>query len=283
MLMKGIILYAIIWALAISVCAQGKAKVSVVPANVDAFTSPVTIILDARGTGLEGQSDVYVWSWAEGADPAEMKICGSNWGAILPSAKLDRVEGETDVYKIELPLTTMVNGKEETYNNFSDLFFIVPGKLKRIGFLLRNMDGSLQTEGDFATELILASLVFEDSEYRSFPSSVSVKDVVTVYLNQNFSKDLKVRIMEDVMLKISFMDAGDVVIGEMPDYVSAKMESSGVWSFTFLPDRLMVLQEDKTISDVVKMKLIYRGTLNKPDGSKEDVEREFEQTFKLYE
>jgi len=283
MLMKRIIFYTIMWALAINVCAQGKAKVSVVPANVDAFTSPVTIILDARGTGLEGQSDVYVWSWAEGADPAEMKICGSDWGAILPSAKLERVEGETDVYKIELPLTTMVNGKEETYNNLADLFFIAPGKLKRIGFLLRNIDGSLQTEGDFATELKLASLVFEDSEFRSFPSAVSVKDVVTVYLNQNFSEDLKVKIMEDVKLKISFLDGGDIVIGEMSEYVSATMESSRVWSFTFLLDKLVTLQEGKTISDVVKMKVNYKGILNKPDGSTEDVEREFEQTFKLYE
>lgn len=282
MLMKRIFIFIIIWASVTNVNAQ-KAIVKAIPANVDAFTSPVIITLDARGTVMEGQSDVYVWSWAEGADPAEMKICGSDWGAILPSAKLERLEGETDVYKIELPMTVMVNGVEETYNNLADLFFIAPGKLKRIGFLLRNVDGSLQTDGDFATELRLASLVFEDSEFRTFPSAVSVLDVVTVYLNQNFSEILKVRIMEDVKLKISFLDAGDVVIGEMTEYVSAKKESSRIWSFTFLPDKLGILHEGKVISDVVKMKVKYTGIINKPDGSTEDIEREFEQIFKLYE
>lgn len=281
--MKRIIFFIIMWALAVNVYAQGKAKVSVIPANVDAFTSPVTIILDARGTGLEGQQDVYVWSWAEGADPAEMKICGTEWGAILPSAKLERVEGEIDVYKIELPLNTVIDGEEETFNNLSELFEIVPGKLKRIGFLLRNFDGSLQTEGDFATELILASLVFEDSEFRSFPSAVSVVDVITVYLNQNFSDNPKVRIMEDITVNIVFLDSDDVVIGEMPDYISAKAESPGIWSFTFLPDKLVTPVEGKIISDAVKMKIKFKGTLNKADGTDEVVETEFEQTFKLYE
>lgn len=282
MLMKRIYLIIILSAFAVSVFSQA-AKLEVSPSTVDAFTSPVTLIFDATGTAMEGQDEAYLWSWSAEANPAEMIICGTSWGSILPSAKLQKVEGEPNKYMLKLPYTTTIGGEEKTFTNIASLFNASPGKIKRIGFLLRSLDGSKQTDGDFATDLKLASLVFEDKVFRSFPSAVSVKDVVTVYLNQDFAEDLKVKIMEDVKLMISFIDDSDEVIGEMTEYITPTQESTRVWSFTFLPDKLGILQEGKFVTDVVKMKIKYKGALNKPDGGKEDVEKEFEQDFKLYQ
>lgn len=281
--MKRIYLIIIFSLFAVSVFSQA-AKLEVSPATVDVFTSPVTFIFDVTGTAMEGQDEAYLWSWSpQASDPSEMFICGSSWGAILPSAKLQKMEGEDNKYILALPYTTTIGGEEKTFTNLASLFSASPGKLKEIGFLIRNLDGSKQTDGDLKTSLKLASLVFEDKVFRSFPSAISVKDVTTVYLNQYFAEDLKVKIMEDVKLMISFIDNEGEVIGEMDEYVTPKQESTRVWSYTFLPDKLGILQEGKFIADVVKMKVKFKGTLNKPDGSKEDVEKEFEQDFKLYE
>lgn len=280
--MRHIFILFAFWAAGLSAMAQ-PCKYEITPAVIDAFTSPVTIIFDATGTPMAGETEAYLWSWAEGG-AGNMDICGPDWGAIYPSAKLTPVEGQPNKFQLVLPYTTEVKGTTITFNNFADLFStsIAPGKLLRVGFMLRSLDGSKQTNGDFACDLRLSPLTFSDNEFRTFPSTVSVKDVVTAYLNPALSASLQVKIMQDVAVKLSFIDATGAILYEMPEYVATVKSEQGAWKYSFLPEKLVTLPAGKQISDIEKFKAEFKGFLKKTDGTREEVEATFEQDFKDY-
>lgn len=252
----------------------------ITPAVIDAYTSPVTIIFDATGTPMAGETEVYLWSWAEGG--GNMDICGPDWGGIYPSAKLQAVEGQPNKFKLELPYTTEIKGETVTFSNFADLFSssIAPGKLLRVGFMLRSLDGNKQTAGDMACELRLSPLNFEDKEFRTFPSAVSLKDVVTVYLNPQLSSNNQVKLMQDVKVSIGFLDEQGTVMGQTDD-VEVNRDERGAWKYTFLPGSI-ILPEGRKLADIVKFKTTFKGKLNNSQGGSTAVETSYEQDFKNY-
>lgn len=257
-------------------------KYTMTPATIDAYTTPVTIIFDATGTPMEGETEAYLWSWAEGG--GNMDICGPDWGSIYPSAKLTPVEGEANKFKLELPYTTEVKGETVTFSTFADLFAttIAPGKLLHVGLMLRNQDGTKQTDGDMACDLRLSPLNFTDNEFRTFPSTVSTADVITVYLNPALSNNNALKVMQEVKVNFEFLDAQGNTVYATAEAQPAIPDDRGCWTYTFLPEKLVVLPTGKTMTDLAKFKVTFKGTVSTYNGETEEKETTFEQEFKNY-
>lgn len=279
--MKKLYILIAILAGSLSLMAQ-PCKYTMSPATIDAYTTPVTIIFDATGTPMEGETEAYLWSWAEGG--GNMDICGPEWNSIYPSAKLTPVEGEPNKYKLELPYTTEVKGETITFSTFADLFSstIAPGKLLHVGFMLRSQDGSKQTAGDMECDLRLSPLNFSDSEFRTFPSAVSAADVISVYLNPALSSNNSVRLMQEVKMNFVFLDAAGNVLYTTPEDLPATLDERGCWTYTFLTEKFVVLPAGKTNADIAKFKVTFKGNIKNYQGESQTVETSFEQDFKNY-
>ncbi|MDP4183911.1 MAG: hypothetical protein Q8862_01960 [Bacteroidota bacterium] len=267
-------------------------KFTVDPADIDALTENVTITFDVTGTAVAGLTDVYLWAWSsELGSPSEALIDyeggSSSWGNISPNAKLTPVEGTTNKFQLKFPITVTRNGATVTFNNMADLFGVsaTPGKLKEVGFLLRDVTGNKQTPGDKKTSIKLKALAFEESLFRTFPSGVSNKDIVTVYYNQNLATNPKEQVMSNIMVSVTLVDADGNTVVAMSEPVATTPDRDGEFAFTYLPSKLVdPFPEGKSVSDIKTMKVVFSGTLNKPDGTTETVTTStFEQNFSDYQ
>lgn len=279
--MKKLYLLMAILAGSLSLMAQ-PCKYTITPATIDAYTSPITIIFDATGTAMEGETEAYLWSWAEGG--GNMDICGPDWAGIYPSAKLTPVAGEANKFKLELPYTTEVKGETITFSTFADLFAtsIAPGKLLHVGFMLRSLDGTKQTNGDMECDLRLSPLNFTDNEFRTFPSAISIADVVSVYLNPALSSNNRVKLMQDVKISFSFLDAEGNEVYATPEAVAAACDERGCWTYTFLPEKFVTVAAGNSLSDITKFKATFTGSIKTFQGETEKVEVAFEKEFNIY-
>jgi hypothetical protein len=255
------------------------------PSDVDALTENVALIFDVTGTALEGINDLYIWSWSNDikSGPTEMLLCyngqSGDWGNVSEIAKLTHVAG--NLFKIQLPLTVTRDKGIVTFSTISDLFGFTenPGGLKAFGFLLRTKSGSSQASGD---DFKLVPLAFEESLFRTFPSSVSNSDIVSLYYNMNLSTNPKMLISKEIGVSISFLDSdGHVVIrkNNIPTTIARKNE----YSISFLTEKLAVLPSNKSINDIVKMKANFYGIIE-TNGVRDTVKSEvFSKDFAVFE
>lgn len=289
---KLLILTIFLWG-AIGLKAQDAAPTfTVTPSEIDALTENVTIIFDVTGSAVEGLSDVYIWSWAPGLNPSEILLVydegSASWGSISQNAKLDPVDGDPNKFMLALPKTVTRAGVEVTFNNVAELFGIgdTPGKIKEFGFLLRSQDASKQTPGDMATSISLLPLEFESSYFRTFPSKVSNRDVVTAYLNLALiesSEDQKLKVAGNITASISLLKEDDTEILMVSD-IETTYTNENEHAFTFLAKKLGEFPEGITVADVAKCKIVYSGEVFNQDGTTELVETgHFEFEFQLYE
>ncbi|MEZ5105464.1 MAG: hypothetical protein R2757_13280 [Draconibacterium sp.] len=265
---------------------------TVTPSEIDALTENVTIVFDVTGSAVQGLTDVYIWAWAPGLSPSEILLVydeGSpSWGSISPNAKLDPIAGDPNKFTLSLPKTVTRAGNEVTFHNVAELFGVgdTPGKIKQFGFLLRSQDGSKQTPGDLATAISLLPLEFEFSYFRTFPSQVSVKDVVTTYLNLaqiESGEDAKLQIADNITAAISLLDENGTAVVSAED-LATTFTSEEEYACTFLPEMLGEFAEGKSIDDVVKCKVVFSGEVYNQDGSVTVVQtKAFEFEFQQYE
>ena len=265
---------------------------TVTPSEIDALTENVTIVFDVTGSAVQGLTDVYIWAWAPGLNPSEILLVydqGSpSWGSISPNAKLDPVPGEPSKFTLTLPKTVTRAGAEVTFHNVAELFGVgdTPGKIKEFGFLLRSQDGSKQTPGDMATSISLLPLEFEFSYFRTFPSQVSVKDVVTAYLNLaqiESGEDVRLQIANHITATISLLNKNNVVVASAKD-LATTFTSEKEYACTILPQMLGTFSEGMSIDDVVKCKVVFSGEVYNQDGSAEVINtKAFEFEFQQYE
>ena len=268
--------------------AEGTAVLTVSPADVDALTENVTLTFDVSGTDMEGQTEAYLWSWSDAAGDMRLvtNIKGGGWGDLsTENAKLDPIEGEPNKFQLKLPKTVTYDGVERTFKNFADLFDVSanPAKVKKIGFLIRSADGNHQTDGDFATSLELKPLVFEEKEFRTFPSSVSVNDVITVYLKKSMVSDPMVKIMDNITVSIDLTDDEGNVIITNADPITPSIARENEYAVTFIAEKLGAIADGKSLTDITEMKVKYSGVLYNADESTLVVESEtYTQAFKMY-
>ena len=265
---------------------------TVTPSEIDALTENVTIEFDVTGSAVEGLTDVYIWAWSPQLNPSEMLLDydqGSPaWGSISQNAKLTPVSGNPNKFTLSLPKTVTRAGTEVTFNNVAELFGVgdTPGKIKEFGFLLRSQDGSKQTPGDLITKISLLPLEFESAYFRTFPSKVSNKDVVTTYLNLGLiesSEDQKLKIADNITASISLLTADDAEIIKV-NGVETTFTAQEEYACTFLAEMLGEFPDGFSLSDVAKCQIVFSGDVYNQDGSTEVVEtRAFEFEFQPYE
>ncbi|HBL76339.1 MAG: hypothetical protein A2W90_08370 [Bacteroidetes bacterium GWF2_42_66] len=291
--MKKLIILTIIILASVGLKAQNAApKFTVTPSDIDALTENVTIVFDVTGSAVEGVTDIYIWAWGEGLNPAEMLLCydeGSpSWGSISKNAKLDPVAGEPNKRILKLPKTVTRAGTTVTFNNVAELFGVgdTPGKIKKFGFLLRSQDGSKQTPGDMATSVTLLPLEFEASYFRTFPAKVSNKDVVTAYLNLNLlesSEDQKLKIAGKIKASISLLTTNGTKI-LTTELMSTTYTAQGEYAVSFLPEKLGTFPTGTSISNVAKCQLVFSGEVYEQGGTAQLVNtKTFEFEFQQYE
>lgn len=267
-------------------------KFTLSPSEIDALTENVTITFDVTGTAVEGLTDVYIWSWAPGLSPSEILLDyeqgSASWGSISENAKLDPVEGSPNKFKLSVPKTVTRNGVEVTFNNIAELFGVgdTPGRLKEIGFLLRSQDGSKQTPGDLKTKISLLPLEFTPAYFRTFPSKVSNKDVVTAYLNLNLietTENQKLKIADKITASVTLLSADNTSILTVENLAtSSTIEKE--YAVTFLPEMIGTLPVGVTLNDVASCQIIFSGEVYDQSGVSTVVKsKTFDFSFQQYE
>jgi hypothetical protein len=291
--MRKLIILTIIILASLGLKAQTAVpKFTVTPSEIDALTENVSIVFDVTGSAVEGVTDIYIWSWGEGLNPAEMLLCYDegtpSWGSISQNAKLDPVPGEPNKRILKLPKTVTRAGVEVTFNNVAELFGVgdTPGRIKKFGFLLRSQDGSKETPGDMATSITLLPLEFEKSYFRTFPAKVSNKDVVTAYLNLSLlesGEDEKLKIAANIKVSISLLTENDTKI-LTAEPLETSYTAQGEYAVSFLPGMLAAFPEGTSINDVVKCQLLFSGEVYSQEGAPQPVNtKTFEFEFEEYE
>ena len=282
--MKKIV--TIIWILCLYLSAYSqKPTLKTVPADVDALTENVTLLFDVTGTSLEGLTDLYIWSWCNDikSGPTEMKLCyngnSADWSNVSENAKLNHVEA--NIFEIQLPITVTRDEGQVTYSTIADLFGFTenPGGIKAFGFLLRDKAGNTQASGD---DFSLTPLVFEESLFRTFPTSVSNTDVITVFYNMNLSTDYKMLSAKDISATIVLMDDNSNILIKVENIMCVE-ERDNEFSCTFLAQKLGDLPAGKSIEDVVEMVVTFTGIIE-TNGIQDRIESEaFSKSFSVFE
>jgi hypothetical protein len=262
-----------------------KPTLKTIPADVDALTENVTLFFDVTGTSLEGMTDLYIWSWCNDikSGPTEMKLCydgsAGDWGNVSENAKLTYIEGNT--FKIQLPVTVTRDEGEVTFSTIADLFGFTenPGGIKKFGFLIRDKSGDKQASGD---DFTLAPLVFEESLFRTFPTSVSNTDVVTIFYNVNLTTDYKMLSAKEISATIMLIDDDNNVLLSVENIPCAE-ERNNEYSCTFLADKLGDFPTGKSVDDVVELEAFFTGIIEM-NGIRDTVESgTFSKSFSVFE
>uniref|UniRef100_UPI003216BC6C hypothetical protein n=1 Tax=uncultured Draconibacterium sp. TaxID=1573823 RepID=UPI003216BC6C len=256
-----------------------------IPADVDALTENVTLLFDVTGTSLEGITDLYIWSWCNDikSGPTEMKLCyngsSADWGNVSENAKLTYVEGNT--YKIQLPITVTRDEGEVTYSTIADLFGFTenPGGIRAFGFLLRSKSGDPQASGE---DFNLTPLVFEEALFRTFPTSVSNTDVITISYNMNLSTNYKMLSAKEISATITLLDDNNNVLIKAAN-IPCFEERDKEYSCTFLAEKLGDFPSGKSIDDVVVLEASFSGIIE-TNGIKDKVDSDtFSKSFSVFE
>ena len=220
--MKKLVLTMILGFCAAFTFAQSNPSFS--PATFTA-EDEVTITLDVTGTGMAGQTDVYLWMFSnDGVGGGKDALTNGQWGSSSEAAKMTRVAG--NVFTFKFTGTT--------------LFGQSPAELINFGFLGKSKDGTKQTQ-DFKP-FKFDPLVFTASQFRVFPSKMDFTDMTTVYFHQDLATDQNLQRMFDVKVTLTFYsDAIPQTVVATRNALVATKESNVLYSYSFIPERLITL------------------------------------------
>lgn len=198
-------------------CLSSNGQVSFSPSTFTA-EDQVTLTVDVSGTPLAGQSEAYIWIWANpgGVGPAPNGSVNGDWGNSGAAAKMT-------------PAGT--NKWSFTFTGTS-LFGLTAGELHDFGFLVKAKNGSSQTQ-DFKP-FKFDPLIFTPSMLRVFPSKVGSDDVVTLYFEQTMGTSTDEQRMTPVSVSISMFDETGTAVGNVLT-VPASKKADHIWGASFIP------------------------------------------------
>lgn len=232
-------------------------KITTQPATFTA-DEEVKIIVDVSGTAVAGIEPLYIWTW----DPNDPPIAGGNgeWSNSNKAMKMTK-EGPNLWSWTIVPATFYQK----------DI-----AQVTKIQFLVKAKDGSggKQT-GDLA--LTPDPLVYIPQQFYTFPSKVSQNDVVTVYFDQNLATATDVQRMKDIKVSITLFDENGTEVDKTTNPLPAKANGNNLYSFSFLPSRLLPASAGKKIGSLTYQ---FSGTGKDATGADEtimteDAEKEF--------
>ncbi len=194
--------------------AQNVGRITVSPSTYT-VEDEITIRIDLTGTRMDGVSEAYLWIFGAQGDG----VTNGAWTNSNEIAKFTRISGNIWEYKF-IPVVMWPNSN--------------PGSLTKFSFLVKNKNGSLQT--DNAPEFTFESLIFVETTYRFFPERIGQDDIVTLYFNQNLATELTEQRMDPKTVEITAIDtsAKGNVIGAVLT-ANLKNEGGKRYSYTFIP------------------------------------------------
>lgn len=205
----------------------------------------VTITLDVAGTPLAGVDDIYIWIFSnDGVGGGKDGIVNGQWGSSSEAAKFTKIA--TNKFTFKFIGTT--------------LFGQSPAELINFGFLAKTKDGSKQTQ-DFKPYKF-DPLIFIPSQFRVFPAKLDQTDMATVYFHQDLATEQSLQRLYDVKVTIIFYDAGGNEFARKSDLI-AKKESDKLYSYSFIPEKLITLPAGTTLS---KFSYQFSGNLRDANG-----------------
>jgi hypothetical protein len=203
-------------------------KITTQPATFTA-DEEVKIIVDVTGTPLAGIEPLYIWTW----DPNEPPVAGGNgqWNNSNEAMKMTK-EGPNIWSWTIVPATFYQK----------DI-----AQVTKIQFLVKAKDG---TGGKQTGDLALTPdpLVYIPQQFYTFPSKVSQNDVVTVYFDQKLATSTEVQRMKDIKVSITLFDENGTEIAKTENPLPAKANGNSLYSFSFLPTRLLPASIGKKIA-----------------------------------
>ncbi|MBO9563124.1 MAG: hypothetical protein J7621_10135 [Niastella sp.] len=182
----------------------------------------ITMTFDFTGTGLAGETNLYIWTWAnKGATGLTEKvgITNTDWGNSPEIAKLTPA-GSPNKFTYKFTGTTM--------------YELAPGQLKHFQFLIKTKTGSKQT-CDSETKAF-DPLVFIPNVLRVFPARVGQNDVVLLNFHQDLATTLNEQRMEPVSVTVEVFDNTGASAGA-PITLPVKNAGAKLWKAFFVPTR----------------------------------------------
>ncbi|MDB5202414.1 MAG: hypothetical protein JWQ27_1823 [Ferruginibacter sp.] len=182
----------------------------------------VTFTIDLTGTSLAGETEVYIWAFANSGlndpqYPSKDGYTNTDWGNSPATAKLTSLGGNKWSYTL----------------TGTDLFNpLTLGQLKYFQFLIKTKTGSKQTSD--SPKYPFAPVVYVPAVYRLFPSRMNQDDAITVYFYQNLSTDITESRMAPVSMTIKLYNASGVQFGSN---ITLPVRSLGnkLYSASFIP------------------------------------------------
>jgi len=206
----------------------------------------VTLTVDVTGTPMAGQSEAYIWIWANpnGVGPGPNGTVNGDWSNSSTAAKM--TAAGTNKWSFTFTGTT--------------LFGLTPGDLHDFGFLVKSRDGSKQSPDykPFAFD----PLVFTPTKLRVFPSKVGRDDVVTVNYERTLGSSVDENRMTPVSVTITMYDETNATVGA-PLVINARSTSDNIWSASFIPTMSFTAGAGHKLK---KFTYHFNGTVLNPSG-----------------
>lgn len=229
-----------------------KAQVTFSPATFTAI-DPVTLTVDVTGTPMAGETEAYIWIFANPSVPdntagfpkPDGKVNGA-WGNSADAAKLTNVGGNK--WKFSFTAT--------------ELFGITPAQLKDFGFLVKTKTGSKQTPDykPYAFE----PLIFTPTKFRVFPAKVSQDDVVTIVFDKSLATTTNEQRMAPTTVTVTVIDDANAPVGT-PLTLTVRAMENNLWGASFIPTRSYTLPAGKKL---IKFRYTFNGTVLDTNGTR---------------
>lgn len=191
----------------------------------------ITITFDFTGTAVAGETDLYIWTWANKdavGFPGKDGITNTEWGNSPAAAQLTPVAGQPNKFTFKMTGTAIYN--------------LTPGELKHFQFLAKTKSGSKQSCD--SKKNTFDPLVFVPSMLRIFPARVGQNDVVSLYFHQNLATTIDEQRMEPVSVTVEVFDNTGTSAGA-PITLPVKNAGTKLWKAFFIPTRSYTLGAGK--------------------------------------
>lgn len=202
--------------------AQEFTNYTISPATYTA-EDEITITFDFTGTTLAGETDIYIWTWANKdavGFPGKDGSTNTEWGNSPAAAKLTAVAGSPNKFTYKMTGTTIYN--------------LPPGQLKHFQFLAKTKSGSKQSPD--SKKNVFDPLVFVPSMLRIFPARVGQTDVVSLYFHQDLATTTNEQRMQPTTVTVEVFDNTGASAGQ-PVTLLVKSAGTKLWKAYFIPTR----------------------------------------------
>jgi hypothetical protein len=229
-----------------------KAQVSFSPSVFTAIDR-VTINVDVTGTPMAGQSEAFIWIFAN-LNPAGAVdgTVNGQWGNSSPAAKV-----------------TSLGGNRWSFSfTGTELFGKTPAELKEFGFLLKSKDGSRQTQ-DYKFYKF-DPLIFTPTLMRVFPAKVGPDDAIRVNFDQSLATTVNDQRMVPRTVTVTLFNQADAVVGTPRDF-NVKKDGTSIFYGTFIPTYSFTIPAGTNLK---KFTYRFNGTVKDANGNDQTVSTE---------